>query len=775
MERLIVSLEARTKAFENALQKSDRETQKHLGSIQRQFDRANKKLSLKPPSFMGIGRSALGGLGAGLAAGFTVQQAQQLLDAATRINNALKLAGLSGDELKRVYEGLKAAALENGTPLEALANLYSKVARSQKELGVSGREIESFTKNIAVALRVAGKSASESSGAILQLTQALGGGVVRAEEFNSVLEGAPTIIQAVANGLDEAGGSVAKLRTLVNDGAVSSTAFFKAFQAGSVTIAAQAKETQTTIAQAYTNVGTALVDLASQFDQSTGASDAFAASLNGVAAAIQGAGNFLNDLIEINKRYKQSLAAIDAGAMVGGLAGSTAPATSTTPKTGRLPFASQADIQQRIDDAFAPAKISLKDYPVDAATTKPAKGSLAESISRQAAVAVDAAEQLLGAHESVDAGRINAFLKRGGVDIKASQTAWCAAFVNSALAQMGIKGNGSLTATDFAKWGASVNASDVMRGDVLVESRGQAIGATGGHVGLATGAQRVVGGKQQIEMISGNSGDSVRRTWENAGNLLIRRATEGIKIPAEQLKAGLDSDGQDLTGWWDGVAQSTDGATQATAALTQQYDALGGIATTALNGIATALADGKIEGEELLSILIQIVQQLLTMPGGLFGGGSGGGGGGLLGSLFGGLFGGGGGGFGLNYFPPAPAPFIGGLFAKGGIASRGMRRYAGGGVARKASIFGEAGPEAAVPLPDGRTIPVTLSAPRIPGGNNGSTRQHSTYNVNVTGASGDAHIVSLVKQGVAMGISANNRQRDAAFPAKIKKAQRDVF
>ncbi|OZB10702.1 MAG: hypothetical protein B7X67_06060 [Rhizobiales bacterium 39-66-18] len=37
-----------------------------------------------------------------------------------------------------------------------------------------------------------------------------------------------------------------------------------------------------------------------------------------------------------------------------------------------------------------------------------------------------------------------------------------------------------------------------------------------------------------------------------------------------------------------------------------------------------------------------------------------------------------------------------------------MPKFAGGGVARRPSIFGEAGPEAAVPLPDGRRIPVEM-------------------------------------------------------------------
>jgi hypothetical protein len=74
------------------------------------------------------------------------------------------------------------------------------------------------------------------------------------------------------------------------------------------------------------------------------------------------------------------------------------------------------------------------------------------------------------------------------------------------------------------------------------------------------------------------------------------------------------------------------------------------------------------------------------------------------------VFKGGGGGFG----------FIGKLFgfADGGIAAHGrpVRTFASGGVARSASIFGEAGPEAAVPLPDGRRIPVDLRMPSMAAG-----------------------------------------------------------
>src|SRR5690606_12115465 len=101
---------------------------------------------------------------------------------------------------------------------------------SQRELGVTTEEMVSFSDNVALALRVAGTDATTARGALLQLSQAMGEGTVRAQEFNSILEGALPIAQAAAAGLKEAGGSVSQLRKLILDGAVSSEAFFRAFE-----------------------------------------------------------------------------------------------------------------------------------------------------------------------------------------------------------------------------------------------------------------------------------------------------------------------------------------------------------------------------------------------------------------------------------------------------------------------------------------------------------------------------------------------------------------
>jgi tape measure domain-containing protein len=231
--------------------------------------------------------AAFRGIGGIIAGGAALRGAQELLDTSTRIKNALRVAGLEGDELTAVYGRLFESAQRNAAPVEALVSLYSRASLVQKELGISTEELLGFTDKVAVALRVSGKSAQESSGALLQLSQALGSGIVRAEEFNSILEGALPIAQAAAAGLEEAGGSVAKLRQLVITGKVSSEAFFRAFEAGADTLQDKLAGSQLTVSQGFVQLYNVMQDAAGRIDEVSGASKGAVAALNVLANVIE--------------------------------------------------------------------------------------------------------------------------------------------------------------------------------------------------------------------------------------------------------------------------------------------------------------------------------------------------------------------------------------------------------------------------------------------------------------------------------------------------------
>lgn len=358
VERLIVALEARTTAFEKAMQQANGTAKRQARSIERRFQQMNKNLS---SGFSGVGSS----LSKAFAVAGGIRGMQSLLDSATRVDNALKVAGLSGQDLEKVYGRLRDSAIRNAAPLETLVTLYGRAALVQNELNVSQEEMLNFTDKIALALRVSGQSAAESSGALLQLSQALGSGVVRAEEFNSILEGALPIAQAAAKGLAEAGGSVAKLRQLVVDGKVSSEAFFRAFEAGSDMLEDKVAGATLTTEQGLTNIRTALIDAAREFAKGSLAAETFGEILGDMAAYINGLdfeafGAQVRELIGL---INSAIAAVNTlpslGQKLGQKLGTDAVGDLLTGGNayqsflgGAITITNQRGAQRRIDEAF---------------------------------------------------------------------------------------------------------------------------------------------------------------------------------------------------------------------------------------------------------------------------------------------------------------------------------------------------------------------------------------------------------------------------------------
>jgi len=141
--------------------------------------------------------------------------------------------------------------------------------------------------------------------------------------------------------------------------------------------------------------------------------------------------------------------------------------------------------------------------------------------------AVGWAQKYKGINEYTDTRVLASVL---GGDVRGKSNAWCARFVNKALAEAGGRGTGSAVANSFQRYGSAVRPSDVKRNDVLLETNGKGYNQTGGHVGLATGETRMRNGRLQIKMLSGNDGDSVRERWINADDpgLMVRRGNSGL-------------------------------------------------------------------------------------------------------------------------------------------------------------------------------------------------------------------------------------------------------
>jgi tape measure domain-containing protein len=123
----------------------------------------------------------------------------------------IKLLSMSsGDASEALDIAARAASRFGLSSTEANTGVARLLARL-KPMGLSLEDIESTFAGFNIAAKLAGATASESSGAFLQLTQALGSGVLRGQELNSILEQAPLIATAIALEMNTTTGSLKKL------------------------------------------------------------------------------------------------------------------------------------------------------------------------------------------------------------------------------------------------------------------------------------------------------------------------------------------------------------------------------------------------------------------------------------------------------------------------------------------------------------------------------------------------------------------------------------
>lgn len=132
---------------------------------------------------------------------------------------------------------------------------------------------------------------------------------------------------------------------------------------------------------------------------------------------------------------------------------------------------------------------------------------------------------------------------------------------------------------------------------------------------------------------------------------------------------------------------------------------------------------------------------------------------------------------------PLAGLFGGGLFGGGGgwnssltsmVGPSSIGLFAGGGVTNKPAIFGEAGPEAAVPLPDGRRIPVDLRGTDL-SSSGGSQGLHITLGWSRT-ADGNLkpYIEEVAQQTAGPMVSQGITQYDSqVLPGRVNQISQD--
>jgi tape measure domain-containing protein len=188
------------------------------------------------------------------------------IDTYAMMNNQLKLATTSTDGFVKAQADVIRIAQATNQPVEAVAQLYGRVSRAATALGLSQEQVAKLTETVGQALIVSGADAGTAAGALTQLGQALAAGVVRAEEFNSIMDGAPALIQGVEKSLGLLPGA---LRKMSIEGKLSSQVFGQAIL-NATTISEQFGQMVPTLSQQMVGLRNQFVLMAGRIAETTG-------------------------------------------------------------------------------------------------------------------------------------------------------------------------------------------------------------------------------------------------------------------------------------------------------------------------------------------------------------------------------------------------------------------------------------------------------------------------------------------------------------------------
>ena len=231
----------------------------------------------------GKAASAMKSLAVTLGAAFGVREVMQAAEAYTTISNRLSLVTKSSDELYAAQSDLFEIAQRTRSPLEATAEVYQRLAQNAGALGLSLSEVGDTTETINKLMVISGTSAQASEAALTQLGQAFASGTLRGEELNSVMEQAPALAMAIADGM---GVTVGELRKLGEQGKITSLAVVDALKLQSDAVDKQFAQMAKTLGDAKTTIVNSFINIVGQMDKATGASSAIADSIVNLSKAM---------------------------------------------------------------------------------------------------------------------------------------------------------------------------------------------------------------------------------------------------------------------------------------------------------------------------------------------------------------------------------------------------------------------------------------------------------------------------------------------------------
>ncbi|HCT7763557.1 TPA: tape measure protein [Klebsiella pneumoniae] len=240
----------------------------------------------KAAGSMDVLKSALSGVASAITVSLIIDYGKAFLEVAdnvTQLQSRIARLSSGADEAKVTFSALAQIASNTGASLQNTQSLWEKLTSSLKGTGATNSQILFLTDTLQKIGRVGGSSAEEMATALRQFGQSIDGGVVRAEEFNSVVESMPELARQMAAGL---GLSMGQLRQAMLDGKITAEAALNAIAKQSAVVNQEFNKLTRTMEQASNSLTVSLSLLVGKMNEATGASTTMVAIIDSISAAI---------------------------------------------------------------------------------------------------------------------------------------------------------------------------------------------------------------------------------------------------------------------------------------------------------------------------------------------------------------------------------------------------------------------------------------------------------------------------------------------------------
>ena len=196
-----------------------------------------------------------------------VSEIKETADAMMSLSSRIKIVTKDDAERLKIESALYQMSNKNRSSLEDLGDLYYKTALASKRFGASQEDVLKLTDIVSKSLVIGGADVAQQKATILQLSQALGSGVLQGDELRSLRENAPILMDAIATFFNT---DVGGLKDMGAKGLLTTEKLMQAILSSGDAVNSKFAQITPTIGQAMTVLGNKFSKLILDIQNSTG-------------------------------------------------------------------------------------------------------------------------------------------------------------------------------------------------------------------------------------------------------------------------------------------------------------------------------------------------------------------------------------------------------------------------------------------------------------------------------------------------------------------------